>query len=143
MRCGKITILVFSLILLAVTTVEGSQLGKDIWSGITSAFGPSVEERIALTVKDVNKSLPKMIPGHMRLDQLVAGPGKQLTYNYTVLQEDTVQRIKANLPGLRKKVCTTKGTVFYLSKGVTLVYVYHRQSGAEFAHLTVKPTDCR
>lgn len=129
------------------TQVSGSSgrhtAGKSILSGLNSFLGQSIEEKIALTVKDINKTLPKMIAEDIQLDPATAGPGKRMAYNYTVLRGSTCRNIRANLGALRQQVCNSKDTVFLLSKGVALVYSYHAPSGAEQFRLTVEPSDCR
>jgi len=142
-RLGSIK-LAFSLILFGVVVAQSAragQVGKDIYSGI---FGSSsIEDRIALTVKDINKTLPRMISEDVRIDPATAGPGKRLTYNYTVFSENTSQNMRTNISNLRHDTCKSKHTVFFLSKGATIVYSYHATNGAELFKLTVEPSDCR
>lgn len=144
MRLGiKLSSLAFPLILLWVVLLESAragQLGKDILSGV---FEPSVDEKIALTVKDINKALPKMISEGIRLDPSTAGPGRRLTYNYTVYSEDILQSIRSNLGALQQTVCNSKDTRFFLSKGAVIVYSYHSPNGLEQFRLTVVQSDCR
>ncbi len=140
MKSIKLAFFIILLGVVQITSAHAGQLGKDLYSGI---FGSSVEENIAQTVKDINKALPKMISEDIRLDPASAGPGKRLTYNYTVFRENTSQSIKANLSKLRQDVCNSKHTAFFLSKGSTIVYIYHTPNGAELFRLTVEPSDCR
>ena len=141
---GRLRLVALGFSCLALPMLSSaSPLGKDIYSGIDSMFGPTVEDRIRATVFEANKSLPKMIASDLRLDPAIAGPGKRLTYNYTVMSRDAADQVTSGLPELKRIVCSDKNTKFFLSKGATVVYSYKTESSLEFARLIVMPSECQ
>lgn len=95
-----------------------------------------------------NKKLPKMIDEETRLDTTVAGPGKQWTYRYTLVNykagDTDNERINAVLgDNIRKGFCNTKEMQLFIENGVTMRYKYSGKDGAYLGEVVVTPMDCK
>lgn len=119
------------------------QIGKAVLSGLGSVFGPTVEESLAITVRNRNKQLPQMVSEGLRADSASSGPGKRLTYNYSVLLERTCSNLRSDTEAFRRSFCASKQMALFISKGVTVAYVYHDPSGLEQFRVTIEPEQCR
>jgi hypothetical protein len=119
------------------------QIGKAVLSGLGSVFGPTVEESLAIVVRNGNKQFPQMVSEGLRGDSASSGPGKLLTYNYTVLLESTCRNLRSTTDAFRQRFCANKQMALFISKGVTVAYVYHDPTGLEQFRVTIEPGQCR
>jgi hypothetical protein len=130
--------------LLIVGVVVGSLAGtfavRSLWKPAT------MDQTLARTASEINKSLPMMADRETRLDSTSPAPDKTLIYHYTLIslraadvQKDTFVKL------LRPRIVTmyqTSPTMKTLREGgVTLEYQYYDQAGAFVAKFAVSPKD--
>lgn len=120
-----------------------NEFGKKAVSMFQDTFGPSVEQQLEKTVREGNKQLPKMISDDLRIDSASSGPGKRLTYNYSVLKDTTCRNLRSNTVGIKQSVCSNKQMQFFFSKGVVVEYTYNDPTGIEQFRIAIDPSDCR
>ena len=95
----------------------------------------------------LNKQMPYMIDKEVRVDRAVAGPGRRMTYHYTLVALNSTQINSASLaavmgPLLRNKVCKTPEAAILFEHGVTSSFAYSDSDGKEIGIVDVTPQDC-
>jgi serine/threonine protein kinase len=92
----------------------------------------------------MNATLPKMVANGVRADKLLVGPGKKVTYRYTLVNvsssnvnDDFYNNVKQELI---KDSCGTLKII--LQNGVTFLYEYYGNDGIMVAAINLTPADC-
>ena len=106
------------------------------------------EEFLQMTADMMNSSLPMMIDEDTQWDSSYAGPGKMLTYSYTLMNYSASQidgsifanNIKSNLTNT---ICTTPATQIFPDNGVMLNFHYYDNSRNLIARVNLAPDDCK
>ena len=96
----------------------------------------------------MNKHLPATVGRYTRLDTTFVGPGKKITFEYTVTSPNASRLTPALLQtyagkAFRKQDCANQNQRRYLDLGVVLVYRYKMENGDELGAFTVSRSDCR
>ncbi len=104
---------------------------------------PDVEALVLKTCNEINQKLPLTVDGHTRFDATAAGPGKQITYFYTLIkvqESDLTAQVKAGMENLvRTQAAGQSGLKFFHDNGVNMNYVYRLPNGKEVLKFTVAP----
>jgi hypothetical protein len=114
---------------------------------ISSNFGgQTVEEQLVTTAAEMNKRCPIMLDDETRADSVSAGPGKALTYNYTLVKRSVKQldipRLMERLrPSIAHNAKTNPDLEHLRELQVTFVYKYADKNGSTAFDLTVGPPE--
>ncbi len=143
------------VVVILVVVAAATAIGKETGRGAVKQYAASDVNRSDVTVEDalrqtanlMNRSLPMMVNKRTRLDNAAPGPGKRLTYYYTLVSyssvDVTIQELKdAMWPTLRTSVCTDPQSHFLLQQGVQLVYHYKGSDGGYIGDFALNPSDC-
>ncbi len=109
---------------------------------------PSVEEMLIRAANESNRTLPMAVDASTRLDTTVAGPGKRLTYNYTLLPQSADRLTEAQLDAamgktIRSSVCANPSMHDeFLRHSVDIAYRYRRSDGSTIGEIVVRSSDC-
>jgi len=132
--------------------VVGFVIGGMIVMGIKHAiFEPKKSEiskqELIEVANELNKRLPIIVDSETRLDTVIAGPGKKLTYVYTLTnyssgEVDSQEFERLVLPKAKKEACTNEGTKYFLKKDVRVNAYYQGNDGGFIYEVDVAPSDC-
>jgi hypothetical protein len=106
------------------------------------------EDFLKMTAKMMNSSLPMMVDEDTQWDSSSAGPGKTLSYNYTLIKHSAAN-IDSSLfannirPTITNTICTTPATQIFPDNGVSLNFNYYDNTHNLIAKIQVAPSDCR
>ena len=114
---------------------------------ITLSEVTSSEAFLHQVAEMMNQRLPMMVDDDTRWDASFAGPGKSLSYNYTLMNYSA-----ANIDGyvfaknahamLTESVCNDPSTVIFPQEGVLLGFNYYDNARNLIARVKVQPSDC-
>ena len=118
--------------------------------GLPTSVKAQSEDISAILVQTadmMNANLPTMIDEDIQWDSSVAGPGKILSYNYTVFNYDSTvidtEQFSDNIHGfLVDTVCTTPATQIFPKNGVLLNFNYYDSEHELISKVQVPPSDC-
>ena len=132
--------------LLLLTSVASIRLPKSVKAEIMAEATTS-EDFLHQTVNVMNRALPMMVDNNTRWDSSYAGPGKTLSYNYTLVNYSA-----ANIDGslfaknartfLIDKVCNEPTIAVFPHEGVLLNFNYYDNARSLIARVEVEPSDC-
>lgn len=97
--------------------------------------------------KEMNAGLPMTVDAETRIDRTSAGPGKKVTYFYTLTN---VESTRTDIPALRKKYepgvvnnyCTSPDMKNFRADGVIVAYEYNDRNGNPLMGIVAYPRDC-
>ena len=118
--------------------------------GLPTSVKAQSEDISAILVQTadmMNANLPTMIDEDIQWDSSVAGPGKILSYNYTVFNYDSTkidtEQFSDNIHGfLVDTVCTAPVTKILPENGVLLNFNYYDSEHELITKVQVPPSDC-
>jgi hypothetical protein len=107
-----------------------------------------IESRLERLAARAGKELPRTVNENMRIDNVIAGPGKVLTYNCTLLKYNAgrinAARFRENMEGeIRKNVCSSSELKHFIDEDVRVAYAFSGNDGNPVVTVTVDPEDCR
>lgn len=127
----------------AVGAAVGQVAGKAAANSMLSRT-PS-EEQLRKIADDANKNLPQT-SGNTRGERLIAGPGAQITYVYTILDATSKvlsgPQLAANEIEQKKMLCAAAPQRAILQSGVTMNYVYNGYDGKLISKIVTTAKDC-
>ena len=108
----------------------------------------NISEILVQTADMMNQTLPMMVDRDTRWDSSFAGPGKTLSYKYTLVnysanQIDGTQFARNIQPTLTNMVCTNPATQIFPDNGVLLNFNYYDKTSNLIARVKVTPSDCQ
>ncbi|MEL6581846.1 MAG: hypothetical protein AAFQ14_19035 [Cyanobacteria bacterium J06621_12] len=114
----------------------------------TQAEIGNMSEILVQTADMMNQQLPMMVDADTRWDSSSAGPGKVLSYKYTLVNHsanhlDGTQFAKNIHPTLTDLICNNPATQIFPDNGVLLNFNYYDKSSNLIARVKVTPNDCR
>ena len=122
-----------------------------IWLTVTYGIQNEISEDdintvLVRTADELNKRLPDMVDENTILEA-TSGYDMQFSYFYTLVNYSINEidvdafenQMKANLIN---GVCNSRQLEPFVSKGVTITYVYADKDRKEFTTISVKPTEC-
>jgi glutathione peroxidase-family protein len=131
-----------------VGTVVGVTVGAVVYQLITLFVfpAPSFDKQMMKAAEEINKNCPFMVDQDTRLDNTVAGPGKEFIYNYTLVNygEDEVDKEELQnyiTPFLINNIKTNEEMENFRSNKVSLTYSYKDKSGIFLFSVKIKPSD--
>lgn len=128
---------------LAYTWFGGNRRDKPA----TTPQQTAVPDLATAAAAKLNQGLPRMTSQDMRLDSVVADPGRALVYNFTVVGWPQMQPMNAQAADSFRSIvlastCSSSGKDF-LAKGIALRNRYRLEDGTVIADVTVAPGDCQ
>jgi hypothetical protein len=80
----------------------------------------------------------------IRVNSVIAGPGRQVTYLNTVYGTDRItdEQLGAMFVAIKDGVCLDKARTSLLARGVTFTYRFTDVGGRWTKDVVVRPTDC-
>ncbi|MGZ8174299.1 MULTISPECIES: hypothetical protein [Methylobacter] len=153
----KIILVVLSISSASVHANERSYGGRTILQAfglfIDKITGGALTESRAIDDSDlvqsaeqINKQLPKAVDKDTRLDYVKAGPGLNLTYNYTLVGFESTSKVDEAyfLKNMRHQtqpeLCSNMKILF--NKGVTITLSYQASNGSFYPKIIFTPKDC-
>ena len=142
----KIKSLLGATLLVGMTTI-GWQ--SSIKAEQKTALGNLYSEEFLTQVSNMmNSTLPMIVEEGVRWDSSYAGPGKTLSYNYTMLDYSASEidgKMLANTirPDLTDTICTTPETQLFPNNGVLLNFNYYGRDRNLITRIEVAPDDCK
>ena len=137
-----VTIVGFVLVLLVVSVfarIIGDVAGRSLAES-------KIEDGLAQTAEQINRSLPAAVDAETRLDKVVAGPDMLLTFQYTLVNYPSAEKnppdISSASADVATKACADSATREMLARGVSVAYVYKDNSGNEMFRNLVQPRHC-
>lgn len=116
-------------------------------SSVAEALPDSIqmERQLRATAREMNAEGSKLIDAGTRLDSVSAGPGHQLTYYYSLVNQDADDVDSAAFAQFAQSTlvpsaCRT--TAYLLQRGVRVNYWYLDRSGTGAAKHSVTKEDC-
>jgi len=140
---------------LILMVVVGGILGFGYWVGgalstLSSTLSvnseANVEQVLAETSKTINASLPQQVDSETRLDATTSGPGKRITYFYTLVNFSVSDLDQTKfIEGMRQQLVdnyrSNPDMAGFRSMQVELSFVYRDKRGETVATITVSPHD--
>lgn len=107
---------------------------------------PTFDEQLMKISSEINKSCPFMVDQDTRLDNTMGGPGKSITYNYTLvnyLEADinSDELRKYITPQLINNIKTNDDMKTFRENKVSLKYNYKDKLGKPILSVTISPSD--
>lgn len=107
----------------------------------------SIEQELKSLSNEMNKNLPATLDKFTRQDSSFSGPGRRMTYIYTITHEyssdfDPQTLKEAVRPGIVASYCTEPAIEFYRKNQVPLTYIYRDMKGAHITQFDVSVKDC-
>lgn len=108
--------------------------------------GEAPDKRYVKLAIEINKDMPKVYPGGVRLDKVEAVSKKEFKYHYTFTQDQVVSpeefRRSAKLP-LSLAIQESNEDIFNMFRKdkMTLIYAYYKMDGSLFAEVRLEPED--
>lgn len=132
--------------LLSVTLAASSTMIP--WQSPLRAEINNISELLVQTSKIMNQSLPMMVDEDTRWDSSFAGPGKTLSYKYTLVnysanQIDGRQFAKNIRTPLTDSICKNPATQVFPENGVLLNFNYYDNTRNLIATVKITPNDCK
>ncbi len=117
------------------------------WQSTARAEQKNISELLVQTANMMNKNLPMMIDQDTQWDSSFAGPGKMLSYNYTLInysatQIDGTEFARNIRTPLANTICTNPATQIFPQEGVLLNFNYYDNTRNLIARVKVEPSDC-
>ena len=140
---AKLIGLVTTALFVAIRSYIGSRAAGG-WFG----SGNSLDASLMHAASEINKSCPMMVDRETRLDNTVAGSGKTLIYNYTLVnftraQIDTTVFESSLKPRMINAVKTNTGMKYFRDNNVTLDYRYSDKDGVFVMDIKITPEEYR
>lgn len=133
--------------LVVLTSVASIGLPKSTTAEIVIAEATTSEDFLHQTANTINRVLPMMVDNNTRWDSSYAGPGRSLSYNYTLVNYSA-----ANIDGsvfarnargiLTEKVCNEPTIAIFPQEGVLLNFNYYDNTRNLIARVKIEPSDC-
>jgi len=135
---------ILKIVVALVSAVVGYVLVAGVL-GLRHAEG-SLDSRLARVADNMNQQLPIMADAETRLDKVTAGPGSQLTYAFTLPNQN---KTNLDLPAFEKTLRqiiinnykTNSSMVEMRTAQVKLVCLYKDKTGEVITNIAVTPKD--
>lgn len=103
--------------------------------------GTNIEAELQKVSKELNKNCPQMIDEVTRMDKTSAGPGKLLTYFYTVLGAEDIEYTEDDFANVERSVRMnleqSPDTDVFRQHHINLRYIYKDESGNILHQFTI------
>lgn len=115
-------------------------------AGKAMADPQKVEKALITVANQVNQQMPMTVDADTRWDNITAGQGKRLTYNYTIVTSTSGEidrtKIQPFFTKIKAGVCSSPDMAIFFKNGVTVAYSYRTSDGVFLSKLDITPKDC-
>ena len=135
------------IILAIIAAVVGATIGKGVVKSLFDVYRDAkIERSLVKSVEEINASSPKMVDEITRLDGAQAGPGKKLTYLYTIVSlkaADVPPAIwnEQAAPNVKKQMQEAKALRPLFEAGVTVHCKYSGSDSVYINEVVITPAD--
>lgn len=111
---------------------------------LAAASFASEKDQVQKIAEAINAIAPKMVDSDTRLDGAVAGPGKRLTYNFTLI-EINANEINRNLwnnevaPMIRSNLLGNPNTIKLQKEGIIIISRYSSSDSVLIDEIILEP----
>lgn len=130
----------------------GMALGLALLAATAQAKSPPMtdaefDQKLKQAVKELNAKLPVMMDEETRLERGVAGPGRAISYIYTLVNTnadeiDAAEFARIMQPDLKNQACGSPVLKAMFTGGIKAHFVYNGKDGVEITRLTFAAADC-
>jgi hypothetical protein len=127
----------------------GALIGKSVGNAVGKSFldTPSIESALTKMADQLNKRLPMAVDKETRWDNILPGPGRRFTYNYTIVAAKMSDIDKAYFrqtmqAHLKNHVCASPDMKIFFINGITVGYSYRAADGIFLEKIDLTPKDC-
>ena len=142
-----------ALVLACATTLAQAGPFSNLMGSIAGSVGESddgsrnIDQTLANVSAHLNRSAPLTLDADTRLDRVTSGPGRRLSYHYTLtsVQAKAFKRAefqKLIREPLQAKLCSSKEMRGFLIRGVTISYDYLSNDGNRLGAARFTASDC-
>lgn len=122
-------------------------LGLQVTATAEPEANLNISELLVQTAEMMNQSLPMMIDQDTQWDSSLAGPGKKLSYNYTLVnysvdEIDGIEFARSIRQPIADSICTNPATQIFPENGVLLNFNYYDFAHNLIARVEILPSDC-
>lgn len=104
-------------------------------------FSADIESELKSVCKDLNKKCPQMVDDVTRFDKTEAGPGKKITYYYTLInvpeENLTAETLKGLEDQVRANVLVNADLKAFRDENVDMRYVYRNEAEKVILDFTI------
>ena len=141
----KLKSFVSVVLLTSITTISYQSLVKA--ENVTLSEVVAFEDYLSMAAEMMNSKLPLLIDQDVRWDSTFAGPGKMLSYKYTLLNYSASQLEVHKFTqymhkSITKTVCDDSATKIFPEEGVTLNFNVYDKSNNFITRIKLEPSDC-
>jgi hypothetical protein len=139
---------VISIGIVSVNLTSCSSLLKEVANNSDTEKSDADEKILFQTSSEMNKKLPMMVDRSTRIDTTTPGPGKMLTYKYTLVDiaaaDIDKEKFKQKLlPTLIENYKTNPATQSMRKAGIIIKFKYFDKKGVFITDMTVDPKDLK
>lgn len=142
-----------ALVLACMGTLAHAGPFSNLMGSIAGGVGESddgsrnLDQTLANVSAHLNRSAPLTLDADTRLDRVTSGPGRRLSYHYTLtsVQSKAIKRAefqKIIREPLQAKLCSSKEMRGFLVRGVTISYDYLSIDGNRLGAARFTASDC-
>ncbi|MCA8987611.1 MAG: hypothetical protein KDA78_08225 [Planctomycetaceae bacterium] len=126
---------------MVVVVVLSAMAGRWVVQNVVFA-PPSFDAQLVKVCSEFNKNLPMEVDQITRLDTTAPGPGKRITYFYTlhsIDESDITEEKKALMEqGVRQQVAQAADLKSFRDNHVAMSYIYRLTDGREVFKFTIE-----
>ena len=132
-----------------VAAVLGAVLGSYAVHMAFSNRTADIERALTMASNEANKNVPLLLDPETRLDRTSAGPGRVLTYNYTLVNVTKGDGLnikkfeEATRPNIIREYKTTPGLKALREADVSMHHRFSDKDGVFIVEIVVGPDDLR
>jgi hypothetical protein len=133
----------------AIAAVFGAVLGSYAMHLAFSNRPADIEKALIKASSEANKTVPLMLDAETRLDGTSAGPGRVLTYNYTLVDVTKNDRLDTKTfearvrPNILNEYKTTAGLKALRAAEVAMRHRFSDRDGVFITEIVVAPADLK
>ncbi len=110
---------------------------------VTASTEPATEKYKKMA-EEINKEMPMVIPGGIRMDKAEAVSKNEFKYSYTFTKDPTVsgeEFTRSTKPALTIGLQSTKDMDTFRKDKMILIYSYHKMDGSLYAEIRLNPEE--
>lgn len=110
----------------------------------TQVSAEPAKDKYKKMAEEINKEMPMVIPGGIRMDKAEAVSKTEFGYKYTFTKDPVVSAeefIRSTKPAITLGLQSTKEMDGFRKDKMTLIYSYYKMDGSLFAEIILKPEE--
>lgn len=144
-KTGHTTAMQFALVLLGMGSLTACVAAEKSPSVMSDA---ELDKALLAVEKEVNARAPIMADPETRMDSIKAGPGRKLTYFYTLInvssEDMSAEQLQEGLEAqVKPTACASKEMQVFIKNNVQLVMKYRGKDDVPMAEIVLSQDDCK